>query len=107
MPTYRVSIANAASGEPAEILIEAPSAAEARNIAASRGHRSTSISVVADTDPVDRSQVIRKPERVESAPAFQQITVFKIAWGVFLGLMMFFVCIAFVSCLAGGRVYIG
>lgn len=107
MPTFRVAITNAVTGEPGEILVEAAGAAEARNIAASHGYRSTSISVVGDAEPVVADEVIRKPERLQPLPAPGGVTVFKIAWGVFLGLMMFFVCVAFVSCLAGGRVYIG
>jgi hypothetical protein len=53
VPTFRVAVTNAVTGEPGEILVEATGAAEARNIAASRGYRSTSISVVADAEPVD------------------------------------------------------
>lgn len=107
MPIFRVAITNAVTGEPGEILVEAAGAAEARNIAASRGYRSTSISVVDDAEPLDAAEVVRKPERLEPIPTQQGVTVLKIALGVFLGLLMFFVCVAFVSCLAGGRIYIG
>lgn len=107
MPTFRVAVTNAVTGEPGEILVEATGAAEARNIAASRGYRSTSISVVADAEPVDAAEVIRRPERFEPIPTQQGVTVLKIALGVFLGLTMFFVCLSIVSCVAGGRVYIG
>lgn len=107
MPLYRVSITNAVSGQPGEVLIEASDAAEARNIAASRGHRSASISSVADTEPVDQTKVIRRPEPFEPVPQPQQVTVLKIALGVFFGMTMFFLCIAFVGCAFGGNFYIG
>lgn len=107
LPRFRISITHAVTSEPGEIIVEADSAAEARNIAAARGYRSTSVSAVADTEPVDAAGVIRKAERVQTIQIQEGVTVLKIAWGVFLGLMMFFVCVAFVSCLAGGSVYIG
>lgn len=107
MPIYRVSITNAATGTPGEILVEAEGRAEARNIAASRGYRSTTISVVGEDEPVDDAALVRKAERFQPVPSKQGVTVIQIALGVFLGLTMFFICLAVVSCVAGGRVYIG
>jgi hypothetical protein len=103
VPLFRVGVSNAMTGRAGEIMVEAFDRGEARNIAASRGYRSTSVEPMGDTETADVSDVIRKPAPIERIPPEGGVTVMKIALGVFLGLTMF----TFISCVGGGRVYIG
>lgn len=89
MPTFRVSITHPSTGDSGEILVDAVNAAEARNITASRGYRSTSVSAVTETAPVETTQVIRKPMRVRASREQRGNSVLEIAAGVFLGLSAF------------------
>lgn len=108
MPFFRVQVENAMTGRPGDIVVEASDASEARNIAAGRGYRTSSVISVESPDAVDASQVIRKRHLEEPPPiARTGPTVIQIAMGVFLGLTMFTICVAIVSCAAGGQFTIG
>ena len=89
MPTFRVSFTQPSTGESGEILVDAVDAAEARNLAASRGYRSTSVSAVIEAGPAETMQVIRKPMRVRASQEQRGNSVLEIAAGVFLGLSAF------------------
>jgi hypothetical protein len=115
MSFFRVQASDPRTGgaDPVDVLIEAEGPIEARNIAAAHGYMTGSVNLVEDPSDDELSTAIRKQKlpSVNASPNAGVVqvgpSVVQIAAGVFLGLTTFFICLAVVSCVAGGRVYIG
>ena len=113
MPLYRVKGNDNIDGRPREMIIDAPDPESAKQAARAAQIWSPRIEPVGPSEYIPPSEIVRSdapPPPGSSGPRTDHLRerpILTIALGVFLGMTMFFLCITFVSCAVGGRVYIG
>jgi hypothetical protein len=91
-------------------VVEAPDAKAARESARRARIWSPQVAEIGPDEPIVESEVIvYDPHAVRESRSdmLRERPVITIALGVFLGMVMFFICLSIVSCVTGGRAYIG